>query len=142
MTGATGNYVPLNTDRHPVHIWWDERNRCIHLTCTNPELTDEANAKPGFRVVFNASPRSADYSPGNFNRLARYLRSYGKPAPDEVPLHSRKLSDRPGVIAELTGEPSRRVGQPADPATLGWAVCETCAAVVVDVDRHRANACG
>lgn len=142
MTGAAGTYVPLGDDAHPVNVWYHERTRAIHVTCSNPALTDETGEKAGFRILFNANPRSADYSPANFNRLARYLRSQGKPAPDEVPLHSRKLSDRPGVIAELTGEPPRRVGQPADPATLGWAVCETCAAVVVDVDRHRANACG
>jgi hypothetical protein len=97
-----GNYVQLGDARNPVHVWYDENTASIHLTCNDPRLTDEQGQKPGFRTVFNAKPRSADYNPGNYNRLARFLRQQGKPAPDEAPLHPRHLDRRAQVIEELT----------------------------------------
>lgn len=98
---TTGNYATLGDDRNPVNVWYDEGTQSIHLTCSDPRLTDEHGQKPGFRTVFNANPRSADYSPANFNRLARYLRQQGKPAPDEAPLHPRHLAQRGDVIEKL-----------------------------------------
>ena len=59
-------------------------------------MPDENGGRPGFWVSFDANPRSADYHPANFNRL-RLLRAAGKPAPDEAPLGSGRLSDRPGT---------------------------------------------
>ncbi|MFJ1758858.1 hypothetical protein ACIOD2_00995 [Amycolatopsis sp. NPDC088138] len=53
--------------------------------------------------MFNANPRSADYSPANFNRLARYLRQQGKPAPAEAALHTRQLARRDDVIRQAGG---------------------------------------
>jgi hypothetical protein len=44
--------------------------------------------------VFNANPRSADYSQSDFNRLARYPRQQGKPAPAEAELHARQPAQR------------------------------------------------
>jgi hypothetical protein len=43
--------------------------------------------------------RHADYNPAVFNRLGRYLRDQGKPAPaQDAPLTpGRPLRDRPGV---------------------------------------------
>jgi hypothetical protein len=136
MTRA-GNNVILGGDRYPVHVWWDENTQAIHLTCNDPALVDENGEKPGFRTVFNTNPRSADYNPGVFNRLSRYLRAQGKPAPEEAPLMPRHLPKRPQVIAELTAAPARQQGQPADPTALGWATCPTCTAIVVDFDKHQ-----
>ncbi|MDT7805003.1 MAG: hypothetical protein QOI78_8436 [Actinomycetota bacterium] len=100
---GTGNYATLGDDRNPVHVWYDEKGGEIHLTCNDPRLTDENGQKPGFRTVFNANPRSADYSPANFNRLARYLRQQGKPAPAEAELHPRQLAQRDDVIRQAGG---------------------------------------
>ncbi|MEV6873274.1 hypothetical protein [Amycolatopsis sp. NPDC051128] len=92
---TTANYVTLGDDRHPVNVWYDEKTQSIHLTCDDPRLTDENGEKPGFRLRFNANPQSADYHPANFNRLARYLRQQGKPAPDVAEEHPRRLDQRP-----------------------------------------------
>lgn len=99
-----GNYVRLGDARNPVHVWYDENTASIHLTCNDARLTDEHGQKPGFRTVFNANPRSADYNPGNFNRLARFLRLQGKPAPAEAPLHPRHLDRREEVTKKLTAD--------------------------------------
>jgi hypothetical protein len=101
MTAA--NHTTLGDDRNPVTVWYDEGTQSIHLTCNDPRLTDENGQKPGFRTVFNANPRSADYSPANFNRLARYLRQQGKPAPAEAELHPRQLAQRDDVIRQSGG---------------------------------------
>jgi hypothetical protein len=98
---SNGNYAILGEDRYPFHVWYDEDNRAIHLTCTDPRLTDESGQKPGFFREFTANPHSADYDPANFNRFARYLRQQGKAAPDEVPIHPRQLAQRPRVIEAL-----------------------------------------
>jgi hypothetical protein len=58
----------------------------IHLVTDDPSMTDEHGQKPGLRVVFSSNPKSGNYSPNNFNRLARFLRDHGKTAPAEVPL--------------------------------------------------------
>jgi hypothetical protein len=137
MSGA--NYVALGGGKYPVQVFWDEGTQSIHLTCNDPTLTDENGEKPGFRTVFNANPRSADYNPANFNRLARHLREQGKPSPDEVPLHPRRLDQRAQVTAEIaTAAADRPTGRPADPSTFGWATCAICASVVLDEPKHRA----
>jgi hypothetical protein len=46
-------------------------------------------------------PRSLDYNPATFNRLARALYTKDVPAPAEVPLHPRHLRYRDAVIKEL-----------------------------------------
>jgi hypothetical protein len=43
---------------------------------------------------------SAGYHPVNFDRLGRYLRRQGKPAPDEVAVHPRHLARRDQVAGE------------------------------------------
>jgi hypothetical protein len=138
MADGNGNYVVLGGGKYPVNVWYDQGTDSIHLTCDDPRLTDENGEKPGFRTVFNANPRSSDYNPGNFNRLARYLRDAGKSAPDQVELKPRHLTRRPQVIAELLGSDSTATSKAAQPETMGWSTCPTCAAVVVDVTRHRA----
>jgi hypothetical protein len=74
------------------------------LTIENPDFTDENGEHPGLYTAYNANPKSAKYHPGNYNRFARYLRSIGEDAPDEVPIESRRLRDRNAVIRRLLGE--------------------------------------
>ncbi|WP_328647677.1 hypothetical protein OHS58_07650 [Amycolatopsis sp. NBC_00348] len=100
---SDGNYAILGDAQYPVKIWFHEPSQTMHLTCNDPGLTDEDGARPGFRVKFNANPRSADYNPATFNRLARYLREHGKPAPDAVALHPRDLPLRDQVIEQAGG---------------------------------------
>ncbi|GAA2538851.1 hypothetical protein [Pseudonocardia hydrocarbonoxydans] len=142
MTNGNGNYVVLGGGKYPVYVWYDEGTDSIHLTCDDPRLTDENGEKPGFRTVFNANPRSSDYNPGNFNRLARYLAAGGKSAPDQVEMKPRHLARRPQVIAELLGADVTPMAKAAQPAAMGWSVCPTCASIVVDLGKHRAASAG
>jgi hypothetical protein len=87
---------------HPFNIFWHpgQPDR-IHMATGDPAFADEAGGKPGIRVVFSANPRSVDYNPATFNRLARALKAAGAAAPDEVPVHRRHLRYRDAVIREL-----------------------------------------
>lgn len=119
-------------------IFYDSEDGSISLVTDDPRLTDENGQRSGFRVTFNGNPKSADYSPANLNRLARFLRAQGKPAPvEDAPIKPRQLNRRQQVIAELAAENMNPTGKPADPAVFGWATCPSCTAVVVDLDRHR-----
>lgn len=134
------NYVRVGSEKDPFEVWYSAEDNTIHLTCNDKRLTDENGQKPGFRVVFSANPRSADYNPGLFNRFARLLRAQDKPAPaEDAPLMSRRLDQRRKVIADLaavavTAEP---LGKAADPKAFGWDMCPTCSAVVVNLPKHR-----
>ena len=81
---------------HPFNIFWHpgQPDR-IHMATSDAAFVDEAGGKPGIRVVFSSNPRSADYHPANFNRLARWLAAQGEPAPDPVPVADRQLGRRP-----------------------------------------------
>lgn len=76
--------------------WWDEKQPDrIHITNSDDRFLDDHGVKPGLRIVFSSNPRSADYNPNGYNRVARALRAVGAPAPaEDVPLRSRKLKDR------------------------------------------------
>lgn len=84
---------------HPLkatfNVWWhpDEPDR-IRLATNDEDITDENEAHPGLQVVFSSNPDSADYHPGNFNRMARWLEKNEKPAPPTVEKKSRRLRDR------------------------------------------------
>ncbi|WP_153395339.1 hypothetical protein [Ornithinicoccus halotolerans] len=121
-----------------MNVWWDKNQNAIHVTTNDSRFTDEHGEKPGLRVVFSANPKSADYNPSNFNRCARVLRDEGVDAPDEVPIHSRVLKQRPGVIAALAAPEKVAVPSPgaADPAAFGWTSCPHCRAVLVDKQGH------
>lgn len=94
---AEPTYVSLKFE-----AWWSAQTPdIIHLTCANTEIHDGTGAKPGFRVETSSNPRSANYHPGNFNRLSRLLRDHGKPAPAECPLGDRRLRSR---LHYLVGE--------------------------------------
>lgn len=84
----TGEYVRLSD----VKAWWD--GEAMHLTINDPDLSG-LSGKDGFRVRFNANPKSADYNPANLNRLAAVLRKHGKSAPEsKVEERPRRLDKR------------------------------------------------
>lgn len=86
-----GDYLVLDG----LNVWWQPSDPDrIHLATNRADIVDDHGEKPGLRIVFSANSASADYNPGNFNRLARWLRDHGKPAPDEVTPSSRRLKDR------------------------------------------------
>jgi hypothetical protein len=62
---------------------------------TTGSTRSDAGEKPGLRIVFSSKPKSADYNPGNFNRISRWLADNEKPAPPLVEKGSRRLRDRP-----------------------------------------------
>ena len=88
------DYALINA---PIKTWFD--GKVIHLVVVDPKLIDENRERPNLRLRFNADPNSADYDPAAFNRLGRYLRGQGKPAPaEDAPLGpGRPLRDRPGI---------------------------------------------
>jgi hypothetical protein len=43
------------------------------------------------------------------------------------------------VIAELAADAVQPMGKPADPTAFGWTTCPACAAVVIDLNKHRAT---
>jgi hypothetical protein len=76
--------------------WWEERDNTIHMGTSDPRFTSEDEASgPGLRLKFSANPRSADYHPRYYNRIARALRAAGKRAPEhDAPEHDRRLDQR------------------------------------------------
>lgn len=90
---------------HPFNIFWaaSQPDR-IHMATNDPDFLDENGARPGIRVVFSSNPRSVDYNPATFNRLARALRAAGAEAPGDVPLHPRHLRYRDALIKQLGAE--------------------------------------
>lgn len=147
-------YLVIGTKDHPVTIWWaPAQPDRVHLTTGDPRFTDEHGGRAGLRVVFSSNPRSADYNPGNFNRIARALAEAGIPAPDEVPLHQRHLRSRDQVIKELDQQAAadqetaavaataQQAGAASvsDPAEFGWATCPQCFCVVVSLDQHQCH---
>lgn len=128
----------LGSEQYPVKVWYDPSTESISILCDDPRLTDENGNANGLRVSVNGNGKSADYNPAVQNRLARFLRLVGKVAPADVPIKKRQLSLRPQVIAELTAESTTKIGRAAKPEAMGWAMCPTCTAVVVDLDVHRA----
>lgn len=131
-----GDYVTIGSGPNAFVVFFDkDSGDAIHLITDSPEITDEHGEKPGLRTVVSSNPKSANYNPPNFNRLARLLRKYGKTAPEDVPLHPRQLAKRPQVTALLLGSGTHDPG-PADPKQFGWSICPHCSAVVLDVDDH------
>lgn len=115
-------------------FWHDGQPDRIHLAVNDARFVDEHGEKPGIRIVFSSNPASADYNPANFNRIARALRAVGAPAPDDVPVASRKLKERPGVARVVPPKKVRPVSLTVD--QLDWAECPTCKSVVTDLDAH------
>ena len=151
---APPKYLVIGGPEHPMTIWWaaHQPDR-VHLTTGDPRFTDESGGRAGLRVVFSSNPRSADYNPGNFNRIARALAEAGIAAPEEVPVHQRHLRSRDQVIKDLDQQAtaqqeatavaavSKQVGGAtvSDPAEFGWATCPQCFCVVVSLDQHNCH---
>ena len=131
-----------NGGGHQINLWWsDTQPDRIHLVLTDPRLVDRKGEKPGLRLVLSSNPKSADYSPANFNRSARLLRSLGLPAPaDDVEEHPRHLRYRDSVIETVLSEPVDN--SPAPASTAGAAVpaeaeiCQECWCYVADLTKH------
>ena len=78
------------------YVWFHEDTPDrIRLATNNPDIVGGDDGKPGLQIVFSSNPRSADYHPANFNRLARWLAAHGEPAPEPVPVADRQLGRRP-----------------------------------------------
>lgn len=121
----------------PITLWWTEKEPDrIHLILTDDRLVDSAGEKPGLRLVLSSNPKSADYSPANFNRCARLLRGKGMPAPaEDVEENPRHLRYRDALIARITD------GTKPPTATSGvlpeQAVhCDICYCWVSDLEVH------
>ena len=101
-TGAVKKFITAGDGGHAFNIFWHpgQRDR-IHLATNDPTFTDESGGRPGIRVAFSRNPRSADYNPATFNRLARAPRDAGADAPAEVPIHRRHLRYRDAVIGQI-----------------------------------------
>lgn len=86
-----GDYLVLNG----LNVWWNPSDPDrIHLATSQPDIVDDHGEKPGLRIVFSSNPNSADFNPGNFNRIARWLAANGKAAPPLTEAASRRLRDR------------------------------------------------
>lgn len=82
------------------HVWWrPNQPHEIHLVSSDPLFSSADGDHPGLWVTFSCNPKSANYHPQNFNRAARALKGEGKPAPEEVPEHDRRLNLRSKWIA-------------------------------------------
>lgn len=120
----------------PINLWWtDKEPDRIHLVLTDHRLVDGAGEKPGLRLVLSSNPKSADYSPANFNRCARLLRSMGMPAPaEDVEEHPRHLRYRDALIAEVAGSGKSKTGTAVLPDEA--AHCDTCFCWVSNLNAH------
>jgi len=129
-----------------VTVWWaaHQPDR-VHVTSGDPQFTDENGEKPGLRIVFSSNPKSADYNPGSFNRVARALADADIAAPPLVEVRPRHLRYRDAIITEAEKEvPSTFVEEPAVPMgasmlrKMGLDVCPECGAVVasMSIPRH------
>ena len=91
MAEPAGDYRVLDG----LKVWWNPSDpERIHLATDRSDIVDDNGEKPGLRIVFSNNPRSADYSPGNFNRISRWLAAEEKSSPSLVEPSSRLLRDR------------------------------------------------
>jgi hypothetical protein len=78
------------------YVWFHEDTPDrIRLATNNPDIVGDDGEKPGLQIVFSSNPRSADYHPANFNRMARWLELHHEPHPDAIPIAPRQLDRRP-----------------------------------------------
>jgi hypothetical protein len=103
-TQEKSSQLTLGDESHKITVSWNSKApRRMLLVTSDPRFTDEKGEKPGLRTVFSANPKSADYDPAQFNRIARAMRSAGLDAPDEVPVRPRQIKKRRSVIAGSGG---------------------------------------
>lgn len=127
---------------HQINLWWsDTQPDRIHLVLTDPRLVDSNGEKPGLRLVLSSNPKSADYSPANFNRSARLLRSLGMPAPaEDVAEHPRHLRYRDSLIESVLEDNEGAAATASDDThavvPTGTKVCQVCWCYVSDLGQH------
>jgi hypothetical protein len=75
-TQEKSSQLTLGDESHKITVSWNSKApRRMLLVTSDPRFTDEKGEKPGLRTVFSANPKSADYDPAQFNRIARAMRS-------------------------------------------------------------------
>lgn len=147
MSASTTKYVDLGDESqgggHTASIWWSEKQPDrMTLTINDPRITAADGTKPGLRVVFSANPKSADYSPSNYNRCRRLLKKIGAPHPaEDIPEHPRHLRYRDAVIADVFGDagasaPAHSVTSSDDDVLANAVECPKCFSLVTDLDGH------
>lgn len=103
-TQEKSSQLTLGDESHKITVTWNSKApRRMLLATSDPRFTDEKGEKPGLRTIFSANPKSADYDPAQFNRIARALRKAGLDAPDEVTVRPRQMKQRRAVIAKAGG---------------------------------------
>jgi hypothetical protein len=86
-----GSYGRIDGVDLTVHCMEPDR---IVIKTGDRRITKPDGSRPGIWFSASSNPDSADYDPNNFNRLTRYLRGQGLPAPNPVPEHPRRPDRR------------------------------------------------
>lgn len=74
------------------NAWYSEKDDAINLTWDDIGLP---NTERGMWVTFNGNPKSANYHPGNFNRINFALEQLGAPHRGEpMPDGERRIGKR------------------------------------------------
>lgn len=82
------------------HVWWrPNQPHEIHLVSSDPLFNSPDGQHPGLWTTASCNPKSANYHPQNFNRLARALKAKGCAHPPVVAEHDRRLNMRAKWIA-------------------------------------------
>jgi hypothetical protein len=78
-----------------TEIWWDRNDptRIMHTT-QSPVFHDASGGSPGLWWTACSNRASADYHPGNFNRMRLALLDAGLDAPPPCPPGDRRLRSR------------------------------------------------
>ena len=78
-----------------AEIWWDREDptRIMHTT-QNPLFHSGQGESPGLWWTACSNPASADYNPGNFNRMRNALPDASLDAPPPCPPGDRRLQSR------------------------------------------------
>ena len=94
----SGKTAPV-TDAQITYYWDPAEPERIHLWIKDARFTDANGDHIGIWNVYSTNPNSADFSPSNFNRVARALRAEGRPAPEhDAPEDDRRLRSRKSLI--------------------------------------------
>jgi hypothetical protein len=115
------NHLEVSLD---LNVFLDPGNsRRILIWTRNGAKTpfrDEHGAKPGFKLTVSADTLSADYDPANYNRFLRALHEAGVGLDvHPVPVHSRRLADRWGLIEQLVRAMRHQAGAAGTAAEAG-----------------------
>jgi len=141
-TDNPSNYLDLSSldqgGGFRLNLFWSPKEPSrIHLISADPRFVNDAGTGSGLRIQFSSNPKSADYNPNNFNRCARVLKAWGRPAPEEVDVHPRTLRTRDKLIKALSGA-SAPTSAPAIPTDTDHeaTICLRCWCWVANIDNH------